>query len=323
MWATQAARSLRLATQATPGAVCVAGPERLRVLEPLLRYATALRAMARRRRRRAAAGQRLGAGAARRAGHAGSEPGKGAGFSGEGAVLHLVAGGDANEDAAFVSTLLAFEPRIDIAQLAAGPVARRADRVRAGRAGVFRPGGFDLAAGAYFHRPLPVQAGLLHTLLPGWRVRASWWPAAAQQLPGSRWAPSPRKTVAPAPGTPSIKARAGRASTLAVRMFLDPSMRLEPEHDLEPDRTPRGAARGRRRRRRGGYRSRARWTARTRTSAPRWPRPCRHRACSTRRGRRPGLALCWPHWVNPSSWRRRWRRRTWNASANMARATAR
>ncbi|WZB60378.1 hypothetical protein WJ970_20370 [Achromobacter xylosoxidans] len=44
MWATQAARSLRLATQATPGAVCVAGPERLRVLEPLLRYATALRA---------------------------------------------------------------------------------------------------------------------------------------------------------------------------------------------------------------------------------------------------------------------------------------
>ena len=25
----------------------------------------------------------------------------------------------------------------------------------------------------------------------------------------------------------------------------------------------------------------------------------------------------------PSSWRRRWRRRTWNASANMARATAR
>ena len=49
MWATQAARSLRLATQATPGAVCVAGPERLRVLEPLLRYATAL-PMARRRR---------------------------------------------------------------------------------------------------------------------------------------------------------------------------------------------------------------------------------------------------------------------------------
>ena len=40
-------------------------------------------------------------------------------------------------------------------------------------------------------------------------------------------------------------------------------------------------------------------------------------------GRRPGLALCWPHWANPSSWRRRWRRRTWNASANMARATAR
>ena len=40
-------------------------------------------------------------------------------------------------------------------------------------------------------------------------------------------------------------------------------------------------------------------------------------------GPTPRLALCWPHWANPSSWRRRWRRRTWNASANMARATAR
>ena len=121
MWATQAARSLRLATQATPGAVCVAGPGGCACWSPCCVMPPRCAPMARRRRRRAAAGQRLGAGAARRAGHAGSEPGKGAGFSGEGAVLHLVAGGDANEDAAFVSTLLAFEPRIDIAQLAAGP----------------------------------------------------------------------------------------------------------------------------------------------------------------------------------------------------------
>ena len=82
-------------------------------------------------------------------------------------MLHLVAGGDANEDAAFVSTLLAFEPRIDIAQLAAR--ALLPDAQIASALGVLASSGqvgFDLAAGAYFHRPLPVQAGLLDTLHP-------------------------------------------------------------------------------------------------------------------------------------------------------------
>ena len=272
MWATQAARSLRLATQATPGAVCVAGPERLRVLEPLLRYATALRAY----------GAETAAGALPQASAwvlelpgarvtLGLSPEKARGFSGEGAVLHLVAGGDANEDAAFVSTLLAFEPRIDIAQLAAR--ALLPDAQIASALGVLASSGqvgFDLAAGAYFHRPLPVQAGLLDTLHPrlaearklvaGGGVRREGEGSTRcnrrSSATGSRWAPSPRKTVAPAPGTPSIKARAGRASTRwRCACFLIPSMRLEPEHDLEPDRTPRGAARGRRRRRRGGYRA--------------------------------------------------------------------
>ena len=232
MWATQAARSLRLATQATPGAVCVGAGAAAR--------AGALVALCHRAARlwrgdgggRAAAGQRLGAGAARRAGHAGSEPGKGAGFSGEGAVLHLVADGDANEDAAFVSTLLAFEPRIDIAQLAAR--ALLPDAQIASALGVLASSGqvgFDLAAGAYFHRPLPVQAGCWIRCIPGWPRRASWWPAAGcgakargstrcnrrSSATGSRWAPSPRKTVAPAPGTPvsrharAVQAHAGGA----------------------------------------------------------------------------------------------------------------
>ncbi len=168
MWATQAARTLRLATQATPGAVCVAGPERLRVLEPLLRHATALRAY----------GADTAAGALPQASAwvlelpgarvtLGLSPEKARGFSGEGAVLHLVAGGDANEDAAFVSTLLAFEPRIDITRLAERallpePQILSALSVLASSGQV----GFDLAAGAYFHRPLPVQAGLLDTLHP-------------------------------------------------------------------------------------------------------------------------------------------------------------
>ena len=172
-------------------------------------------------------------------------------------MLHLVAGGDANEDAAFVSTLLAFEPRIDIAQLAAR--ALLPDAQIASALGVLASSGqvgFDLAAGAYFHRPLPVQAGLLDTLHPrlaearklvaGGGVRREGEGSTRcnrrSSATGSRWAPSPRKTVAPAPGTPSIKARAGRASTRwRCACFLIPSMRLEPEHDLEPDRTPRGS----------------------------------------------------------------------------------
>ena len=152
-------------------------------------------------------------------------------------MLHLVAGGDANEDAAFVSTLLAFEPRIDIAQLAAP--ALLPDAQIASALGVLASSGqvgFDLAAGAYFHRPLPVQAGLLDTLHPGWPKRASWWPAAG--------AARRRGAVHGAIGAAALPDRAGRRArarplhlpwhakyqgtrgpckhTLAVRMFLDP-----------------------------------------------------------------------------------------------------
>ena len=120
-------------------------------------------------------------------------------------MLHLVAGGDANEDAAFVSTLLAFEPRIDIAQLAAR--ALLPDAQIASALGVLASSGqvgFDLAAGAYFHRPLPVQAGLLDTLHPrlaearklvaGGGVRREGEGSTRcnrrSSATGSRWAPS-------------------------------------------------------------------------------------------------------------------------------------
>ena len=97
----------------------------------------------------------------------GLSPEKARGFSGEGAVLHLVAGSDANEDAEFVSTLLAYDPRIDMSLLASRsmlPLTQVASAlsVLASSGQV----GYDLAAGAYFHRPLPVQVGLLDTLHP-------------------------------------------------------------------------------------------------------------------------------------------------------------
>ena len=239
MWATQAARSLRLATQATPGAVCVAGPERLRVLEPLLRYATALRAY----------GAETAAGALPQASAwvlelpgarvtLGLSPEKARGFSGEGAVLHLVAGGDANEDAAFVSTLLAFEPRIDIAQLAAR--ALLPDAQIASALGVLASSGqvgFDLAAGAYFHRPLPVQAGLLDTLHPrlaearklvaGGGVRregeGQYTVQSTQQRYRIAQGAEPAQDRCTCPWHAKYQGTRGPCKhTLAVRMFLDP-----------------------------------------------------------------------------------------------------
>lgn len=239
MWATQAARSLRLATQATPGAVCVAGPERLRVLEPLLRYATALRAY----------GAETAAGALPQASAwvlelpgarvtLGLSPEKARGFSGEGAVLHLVAGGDANEDAAFVSTLLAFEPRIDIAQLAAR--ALLPDAQIASALGVLASSGqvgFDLAAGAYFHRPLPVQAGLLDTLHPrlaearklvaGGGVRregeGQYTVQSTQQRYRIALGAEPAQDRCTCPWHAKYQGTRGPCKhTLAVRMFLDP-----------------------------------------------------------------------------------------------------
>ena len=255
-------------------------------------------------------------------------------------MLHLVAGGDANEDAAFVSTLLAFEPRIDIAQLAAR--ALLPDAQIASALGVLASSGqvgFDLAAGAYFHRPLPVQAGLLDTLHPrlaearklvaGGGVRregeGQYTVQSAQQRYRIALGAEPAQDRCTCPWHAKYQGTRGPCKhTLAVRMFLDPSMRLEPEHDLEPDRTPRGAARGRRRRRRGGYRAvRARAGRRGRGRARRAGQGLAAIAPVQRGGPTPRACFVLAALGKPSSWRRRWRRRTWNASANMARATAR
>lgn len=168
MWATRAARTVRLASGPTPGAVCVAGPERLRVLEPLLRYATRLRAY----------GPQVDSGSLPAPSAwvlelpggrvtIGLSPEKARGFSGEGAVLHALAGDEVADDADLVSALLAFEPRIDVPRLAAD-AALSAERVTDALSVLASSGqvGFDLATGAYFHRPLPVHADALQTLHP-------------------------------------------------------------------------------------------------------------------------------------------------------------
>ena len=174
MWATGTmgadggTRALRLASSPALGAVCLAGPERLRVIEPLLRFATALRAYGPAVEPTSPPlpsawvlelpGARL---------TLALSPEKARGFSGEGALLHLIATGDAQEDADFIASLLNLEARIDIADLAHRALLPES-QVNAALAVLASSGqvGFDLHSGCFFHRPLPLQPELLLSLHP-------------------------------------------------------------------------------------------------------------------------------------------------------------
>ncbi|MDT0380100.1 SWIM zinc finger family protein [Streptomyces sp. DSM 42041] len=159
-WVVPAGRTLRPTTRPVPGAVCLPGPERLVALQRVLRHAEALRVY----------GPPVAAGAGPLA--AAWEvvlpgmrltltlsPDASRGFSGEGAVLDALADDDAAADAELVAVLLAWEPRIDVADLAdqAGlpPERIRAALTRLGTAGRV---GYDTAEAAYFHRELPYDA---------------------------------------------------------------------------------------------------------------------------------------------------------------------
>lgn len=168
MWATRAVRGLRLASRPTPGSVCVAGPERLRVLEPLLRFATGLRAYG-----YDAVASSLPNASAWVLELPGGQltvllsPEKSRGFSGEGGVLAGLAARSVGEDAQLLSALLAFEPRIDpdSLALAAGIDVARVNGALGALASSGQVG-FDLSAGAYFHRPLPLSLDALQGLHP-------------------------------------------------------------------------------------------------------------------------------------------------------------
>ncbi|GAB6900778.1 SWIM zinc finger family protein [Kineosporia succinea] len=167
-WFAPAGRSLRLVSRPTPGAVCLPAPQRLSAILPLLRFATGLRVY----------GPPVTG-----AGHpvasaweltlpgmrltATLSPDATRGFSGEGAVLDALASDTGAEDADLVSVLLAFEPRIDIAELAAGsgltPARVRDALVRLGASGRV---GRDLAEAASFHRELPFAGDVIERMNP-------------------------------------------------------------------------------------------------------------------------------------------------------------
>jgi hypothetical protein len=167
-WAVPAGSGLRLTSRPSQGAACLAGPERLQVLEPMLRFARSLRAYS-------------APGAAADAPRASIweltledarlvvtlSPDVSRGFSGEGGVLRDLADESSADDADTVSVLLAFQPRIDIADVArqAGMSEARARRAL-GRLGAAGRVGYDAFEGSYFHRELPYDPAALEALHP-------------------------------------------------------------------------------------------------------------------------------------------------------------
>lgn len=185
-WLVPSGRGLRATARPVPGAVCLAGPGRLATLAPLLRFATGLRV--------------YGPPVTARSGPVASvweltlpgmryvltlSPQDNRGFSGEGAVLDALIGDETASDAELVAALLAFEPRLDPADLATRaelPV----DRVRAALTQLGTGGkvGYDCAQAAFFHRELPYDADRVAAMNPRLRAATALEDSGAVRLTG-------------------------------------------------------------------------------------------------------------------------------------------
>jgi len=167
-WAHPSGKSLRLSSLPGPGAVCLAGPERLRSIEPMLRFAKRLRA--------------YGLDAGKHDGPSASawelvledaqftvvlSPEVSRGFSGEGGLLFDLSSSDAETDADRLLPLLGWGQPIDIKQLAAS-AGLPLERTRSALMFLAAQGhvGYDLSQSAYFHRELPLRADALLKMNP-------------------------------------------------------------------------------------------------------------------------------------------------------------
>ncbi|MHB9849561.1 SWIM zinc finger family protein [Streptomyces krungchingensis] len=184
-WVVPAGRGLRPTTRPVPGAVCLPGPERLIALQRVLRHATALRVY----------GPPVTGDATAAAWEAvlpgmrltlTLSPDSARGFSGEGGVLDALATDAAAEDAELIAVLLAWEPRVDVGDLAAAS-GLPAERVRAAlvRLGTSGRVGYDTAEAAYFHRELPYDAERVERHNPRLRSARALVAAGAVALDGT------------------------------------------------------------------------------------------------------------------------------------------
>lgn len=184
VWVVHAGRGLRVTTRPTPDGVSLSGLDRLRPLEPLLRFARSLRAYAAPHDPHGATGLwELELDDARLV--LALSPESSRGFSGEGGVLWDLASEESTDDADLVSALLAFEPRIDIARLSADAGLPEDRITRAlGRLGAAGRVGYDAAEAAYFHRELPYDADRLAAMHPRLRDASALVDAGAVRLDG-------------------------------------------------------------------------------------------------------------------------------------------
>lgn len=166
VWVVPAGPGLRITTRPTADGVPLSGLDRLKPLEPLLRFARSLRAYAAPHDPSGATSLwELKLDDARLILVLSPESSRG--FSGEGGVLWDLASDESADDADLVSVLLAFEPRIDIARLSADAGLAEARISRAlGRLGAAGRVGYDAAEAAYFHRELPYDAERLAAMHP-------------------------------------------------------------------------------------------------------------------------------------------------------------
>jgi hypothetical protein len=167
-WAVPDRRSLRLAPEPAPGAICLPGPNRLRALGASWRPGMTLQAYGPAVTTfspPAASTWVLSAPAARLS--LTLSPGAGRGLPGEGAALMSLAGPAAIDDADLVAAILAWEPVTDVTALSAATALPPA-RVRAALTVLATSGqiGYDVAEAAYFHRSLPFDAAKVERANP-------------------------------------------------------------------------------------------------------------------------------------------------------------
>jgi hypothetical protein len=167
-WAEPAGRSLRLGSRPSAGAAGLAGSERLSSLEPLLRFASGLRVYGRdsaMMQAPTASAWELTLDAARYTLVLSPEVSRG--FSGEGGLLFDLASADAELDADRVMGHLGWGQPLELTWLASA-AGLSPERTRAALMVLAAQGrvGYDLSAGAYFHRELPLKAEALLAMNP-------------------------------------------------------------------------------------------------------------------------------------------------------------
>jgi hypothetical protein len=158
-WATPTGNALRLASRADAASVCLAGPERLRLLEKLIPFTQALRVYGPLHEEGARGAEpsawELVLDGARVVFAVSPEPYRG--FSGEGGVLHDLAAADEDVVDRLADDLHG-QPEID--------VETHAERVALGALGAAGRVGYDLAKSAFFHRELPYDRAALEKMHP-------------------------------------------------------------------------------------------------------------------------------------------------------------